>query len=216
MKKIKVSSVAVLFFISFIYMKSSLAQVSQFLIPQSSFQDVINWKVGDYTVYNLSMGFLGSGTVRKSVTKDEGDSLWLTVEAKLDFGSQNAEIQIRKKDGKILKIIVDGQEQPNNEHKIVIVEKRPEEVKVPAWDQPFKTIFLKVKDETDNAEVDSWINPNTFPPEIQPKTPIDGMVKSIVNKGFLTMSTELTEYGFAGETKSPNINNPPPFEVPEI
>ncbi len=182
----------------FLYAGLSQAQISQLLIPQSNFRDVINWKVGDYAVYNLSMGFLGSGSVRKSVAKDEGTSLWLKVEAKIPMGAQNIDIQIRKADGKILKIIIDGKEQPNNEHKIEIVEKRPEEVKVPAWNQPFKTIFIKIKDETENAEIDNWINTNTLPIEIQPKTPIDGSVKSIINKGFLTMTLELTEYGFAG------------------
>ncbi len=195
MKKIRVS--LFVFGLVFLYAGLSQAQISQILIPQSNFRDVINWKVGDYAVYNLSMGFFGSGSVRKSVAKDEGTSLWLKVEAKTPMGAQNVDVQIRKADGKILKIIVDGKEQPNTEHKIEIVEKRPEEVKVPAWNQPFKTIFVKIKDETDNAEIDNWINTNTLPIDIQPKTPIDGTVKSIINKGVLTMTLELTEYGFA-------------------
>lgn len=200
MKKIRFASFVMVSTITFLcshlsYSSSDPAGIPQFLIPQSNFQDVVRWNVGDYTVYNLSMGFLGSGSVKKSVVKDEETSLWLKVEAKIPFGEQNIDIQIRKSDGKVLKIIINGNEQSNPEHKIKIIEKRAEEVKVPAWSEPFKTLYVKIKDETDDADIDSWINTNTLP--TQPKTPLDGSVKMVIKKGFLTSTLELSEYGFA-------------------
>jgi len=201
MKKIRLTSFVIVFAIAFLFSGLSFSSVvSQFLIPCGYFQDVITWNVGDYTTYTLNLGFLGSGSVKKSVVKDEETSLWLKVEAKIPFGDQNIDIQIRKADGKVLKMIINGKEQPNlGDHKIKIIEKRPEEVKVPAWDQPFKTIFVKVKDETDDAEVDTWINPNTLPN--QPKTPLEGSVKMIIKKGFLTSTMELSEYGFSSDLR---------------
>lgn len=202
MKKIRLTSFVVISAMTLLcsglaYSSPDSFGISQFLIPQGNFQDVIRWNVGDYTVYNLNMGFFGSGSVRKSVVKDEETSLWLKVEAKIPFGEQNIDIQVRKSDGKVLKVIINGNEQPNTDHKIKIIEKRAEEIKVPAWSEPFKTLYVKIKDETDDADIESWINTNTLP--TQPKTPLEGSVKMVAKKGLITSTLELSEYGFAND-----------------
>ena len=51
------------------------------------------------------------GTMAKAVTKDEGASIWVTQNMNLMIQQQKVEIQINKADGKVLKTIVNGQEQ---------------------------------------------------------------------------------------------------------
>ena len=147
--------------------------------------DVINWKVGDYANYNLNLGFLGKGTVEKAATKEEDAGIWLTTDAKTPMGNQKIEALVSKANGKILKLIVDGQEQKYEEHEFEIISKDASEVTVPAG--TFKAIHIKIKDKTDDADIEAWINPRDIV--------LEGMAKNIVKKSFLTVTLELTSFG---------------------
>lgn len=147
--------------------------------------NVIDWRVGDYAHYDLDLGFLGKGTLKKLVESDTKEALWVTIDIKTPMGEQNVKALIRKSDGKTLKLIVDGKEQEVQEPNIEIIEQRPEKITVPAG--TFRAIYLKVKDKTQNVLIEAWINPLEIT--------VGGVAKSIVKKDFLTMTTELTKFG---------------------
>lgn len=165
-------------------------------LAQYKTSNVIDWKVGDYAKYTLDLGFLGKGEVRKEVTKEENiSSIWITTTAKTPMGNQKIEALISKTNGKILKLIVDGKEQPYKEHTLELISKEASEITVPAG--TFKAIYIKVKDKTDEADIETWINPKDIP--------LDGTAKTILKKYFLTTTLELTEFHKKPDLKTSQI-----------
>ncbi len=155
--------------------------------------NIPEWKVGDFANYTMKFGFLtdvsgirfGEGTVEKSVTKEEGRAVWVLTVAKPPFGEpQKIETLHRKPDGKVLKMIVNGKEEKYEEPEVEILEQRAEEITVPKG--TFKTIYIKAKDKTQDADIELWANPLDVP--------IGGVVKSVIKKIF-TITLELTDFG---------------------
>ena len=187
MKKGIVSACAMLFLCSSLAIAAdnSLSWLTQLVLPQSDIQNVIDWRVGDYANYDLDLGFF-NGKINKTVPKDEGTAVWMKIIAKTGMGSQTIETLVRKTDGKVLKIIIDGKEQSNAQHDIEIIEKKADTITVPAG--TFQTIYIKVKDKTEDAEIESWINPV--------KIPLDGSAKTTIKKGFVNATMVLTDFGY--------------------
>ena len=157
---------------------------ADFFVPFAIKQDVANWKVGDSVTYSMDLGFFGTGELVKKVTSDEGEAIWVTTESKMPMGQQEVKTLHRKSDGKVLKMLVDGKEQAYDEPKIKILDQRPEEVTVPKG--TFKSIYLKVRDETQEADIEVWINPIDIP--------VGGIVKTVIQKDFITATMEMTDF----------------------
>ncbi|MBI3017989.1 MAG: hypothetical protein HYY62_08400 [Deltaproteobacteria bacterium] len=174
-------------FLSVLFITSAQASGSllvDLFLSQARTLDVIDWKVGDAANYNMQLGFIGKGTVKKTATKEEEGAIWIETNAKTPLGDERVETLISRADGKILKLIVNGQEQKYEEHEIELISKDAAEITVPAG--TFKTIHVKVKDKTDASDVEAWINPRDIP--------LGGIVKSSVAKSFLTVTLELTSF----------------------
>ncbi|OGQ17679.1 MAG: hypothetical protein A3B70_08140 [Deltaproteobacteria bacterium RIFCSPHIGHO2_02_FULL_40_11] len=149
-----------------------------------SIQNLIDWKIGEKATYDMDLGFLGKGSVVKEATKEEGNALWISTKAKTPLGEQTADVLIRREDGKILKFIVDGKEQEYKEPELELISREADEITVPAG--TFKTIHIKAKDKSDDADIDMWANPVDVP--------LGGIVKNIVVKGFLTITMVLKSF----------------------
>src|SRR5688572_7813249 len=73
----------------------------------------INWKVGDEMNYDVALGMFGKvGTMHNAVTKDEGEALWILNEINLSSQVEKIEALINKADGKVLKLLRNGKEEP--------------------------------------------------------------------------------------------------------
>lgn len=148
--------------------------------------NVIDWKIGDYSNYNLDLGFFGKGKVHKEATKEEGNAVWVVTTAKIQSGDQKIETLISRADGKILKIIVNGKEEKYQDHDLEVTLKEESQVTVPAG--TFKAIHIKITDHTEKMDIESWLN--------MKEIVLEGMAKSIVKKNmFLNITTELTDFG---------------------
>lgn len=165
----------------------ALSQINETLLTQSlqsvSPYDLIDWKVGDRMDYTLDMGFFGKGTSFKEVTKDEGDSIW--VRQVIDAAGQNQTIdmQIRKSDGALLKIIRNGKEESIPDDNLEVISQDFTEITVPAG--TFKCIHIVANSgKIKNLEV--WANPQV--------TVMDGALKQVLPQGFLKITMELKSF----------------------
>jgi hypothetical protein len=146
--------------------------------------DLINWKVGDNAQYDIKVGSFGKmGTMTKAVTKDEGASIWVTQDMNLTIQKQKIEMQINKADGKVLKTIVNGQEQALPDDKVEIISQDYTEVTVPAG--TFKAIHIVAKTkQVDHVEV--WANPRD--------TVMEGTLKQAMTAQGMDIVMELTSF----------------------
>ncbi len=148
--------------------------------------NVIDWKIGDYSNYNLDLGFFGKGKVHKEATKEEGNALWVVTTAKTPAGDQKIEALIDRANAKILKLIINGKEEKYQDHDLEVTLREESQITVPAG--TFKAIHLKIKDKTENMDIESWLNMKDIV--------LEGMAKSIIKKNaFITITTELTDFG---------------------
>jgi hypothetical protein len=145
--------------------------------------DLINWKVGDTMTYAVSLGGMSLGNSTKSVTKDEGTAIWLKQEVKMMTQNEVIETLINKADGKVLKMLRNGQEQaiPNDPLEIISQDSATITVKAGT----FQTIHIVAKTKQ-ISKLEVWVNPRD--------TAIDGTVKQLVASQFGQIGMELTSF----------------------
>lgn len=177
-------------------------------LSQSKTSNVINWNLGDYSEYVLDLGFFGKGSIQKKATKEDNNNtaIWITTMAKTPLMNQKIETLISRATGKILKLLVDGQEQPYKDHELELISKEPSEITLSIENEQgekekktFRVIHIKVKDKTDDAAIETWINPKDIT--------LDGTAKTILKKSFLTTTLELTKYGYGKKPELAEIQH---------
>jgi hypothetical protein len=149
--------------------------------------DLVNWKVGDSAEMDVKAGAFGKlGNISKSVTKEEGNAIWVKQDAKLMTQNEVMEMLISRVDGKVLKLIHNGKEEAVPEDKIEIISQDYTEVTVPAG--TFKAIHIVAKTkQVDHVEV--WANPRD--------TVMDGTLKQTMKMQGIDIVTELTSFKHA-------------------
>ncbi len=146
--------------------------------------DLINWTVGDTAEYEVSAGAFGKvGKMVKSVTKDEGQALWVKQDMDMQIQKELIEILIRKSDGKILKMLRNGQEQAVPDQSIEIISQDYTEITVPAG--KFKVLHIIAKSK-EISKIELWANPKD--------TVMDGAIKQSISTGFVDISMELSSF----------------------
>ena len=156
----------------------------QSAILQVSPLDLINWKVGDTMQYSLTIAAYGiNGSMVKTVTKDEGTSIWVNQDMDLTVQKQNVQTQINKADGKILKMIVNGQDQAVPDDKIEIVSQDYTSITVAAG--TFKAMHIVAK-SAQITKLEAWVNPQA--------TIMDGSLKEIVDAQGMEVVMELQSF----------------------
>lgn len=90
---------------------ASIAQNLAFSL-NSNAREVLNWKVGDKASYKVAYVGLGyEGTLQEYVASDEGTALWVNEDMEMMGQSQKSQMLMNKGDGRLLKLLVNGQEQ---------------------------------------------------------------------------------------------------------
>lgn len=166
--------------------ESAIEQINnaclQGLISRANPYDLINWKVGDTANYNLTMSFL-KGKMVESVTSDEGKAIWVRQAMDLMIQKEVIDILINKADGKILKMLRNGQEMQVPNDKITIISQEYTEVTVPAG--TFKCIHVVAKSEQ-MPKIEIWANPQA--------TVMEGNLKQIATTQMGEILLELTSF----------------------
>lgn len=147
--------------------------------------NLINWKVGEYSDNNVSMMGMPVGTMKKIVDREEGNTLWMNqlTDGSM-LGKHKIEVQIDRATGQTLQIIQDGQKQEVPKDKLEIISQDSASVTVPAG--TFETIHIIAKSEK-IKKLEAWINPRDVA--------LDGMAKAIIDSGMMPMTLELTGQG---------------------
>ena len=163
--------------------ESMQVDLFQLAVGQVSATNLIDWKVGDTMNYEIKLGGMALGSNTKSVTKDEGTAIWMRQEMKLMSQNEVVEALINKADGKLLKLIRNGQEQSIPDNDLEIISQDATEIKVKAGS--FKVIHIVAKSkEVERIEI--WANPRD--------SAIDGTIKQMVKSPMGMISFELTAF----------------------
>lgn len=146
--------------------------------------DLIDWNVGDSMSYNVSLAGYGSiGTTTKVVTRDEGSALWVRETMNLMIQNEVIEILISKADGKVIKLIRNGKEQPVPNDRLEIISQKYEQVTVPKG--TFQSLHIVAK--TKNiSKLEVWVNPQD--------TAMDGALKQVMATQMGDLTLELTDF----------------------
>lgn len=154
------------------------------IIGNSEDVDVTKWKIGDTMQYEVNVSNVGRvGDSTKKVTKDEGHAVWVRQSVQILFHRETVEVLVNKADGKILKVVRNGKEQPPEDNKFeVIKEERGVTVKVPAGE--FTALYYKGKMK-DVQSLEVWASPS--------EALIEGSVKQVITVSLGTVTMELKE-----------------------
>jgi hypothetical protein len=153
-------------------------------LTQTTALNLINWKVGDRMEYQVAVGFFGKiGSMFKTVSKDEGDALWVHQEIDLKVQKQVVDMLISKADGKILKLIQNGQETQIPNDKLDVISQDYGEVTVPAG--KFDCIHIIAKTQQ-VSKIELWANPSA--------TVMDGAIKQIMATQLGDITMELASF----------------------
>lgn len=146
-------------------------------------QNLIDWKVGDASYYDVTLGMFGKmGKLEKSVTKDEGAAIWVRQYLDIQIQKDTTEILLNKADGRILKMIHNGKEEAVPESDLEIISQDTTEVTVPAG--TFDSIHIVAKTK-DVEQLEVWMNPRD--------TVMDGTLKQFI-KGQFDITLELNRF----------------------
>lgn len=144
----------------------------------------LDWKVGDSASYNIDMGFI-KGSMVSAVRSIGNDGIWMTQDMDLGFaGKQKVESLIDPNTGEVKKMLVNGKEQSVPKQDIEVIEVKEDRITVPAG--AFDCIHARLKDKSNNNEINAWINPQLIP--------MSGMLKQIAPSQFGNVTVELKSY----------------------
>ena len=164
--------------------EESLSQLAQEISLQGlTALDLINWKVGDTMNYAVSLGGMALGNSTKSITKEEGAAVWMRQQIQMMSQNETVDALINRADGKVLKMIRNGQEQQIPDDKLEIISQDATTITVKAG--TFQTIHIVAKTEK-VSKLEVWANPRD--------TAIDGTVKQLVASQFGMIGMELTAF----------------------
>lgn len=146
--------------------------------------NAINWKVGEYTEYDLAMSMFGNiGKLTKKATSEQGNAVWLKSEV-TGMQSQTVEALIDRANGQILEYRENGQKKEIPKDKLEIISQDSASVTVPAG--TFETIHIVAKSEK-AKKIEVWMNPRDIT--------LDGAAQTIIESQFGPISMKLTKFG---------------------
>ncbi len=147
----------------------ALVQVQLPAIMEQAQTQGLDWKVGDQANYELNMGFI-KGTMVMSVASIVAEGIWMNQDLDLGFaGKQKMETLLDPNTGEIKKMLVNGKEQEVPKQDVEVLEMKEDRITVPAG--TFDCIHARIKDKTQNQEVNAWMNPGLVP--------MSGMIKQV-------------------------------------
>jgi hypothetical protein len=152
--------------------------------------NLIDWQVGDFQKIAIEMIF-GKGAGTKEVTKEDTaqGAVWLVQNIAILGQNQKTESLIRRADGKLLELIVNGKkEDPNADGgKVEIIEQKETSITVPAGTFECMYVKAKITQQGQTQDVELWANPIDVN--------IDGMLKVEVQSSFGPVTLLLEQFG---------------------
>jgi hypothetical protein len=151
-----------------------MSAMTQIALSDVHTLNLINWSVGDTAEYNMTMGFgFLKGTSKKYVDREDngGTAIWIIQEIKVLGQNQKIEMLMNRADGKILKLIQNGQEAEIPTDKPEIISQDYQEITVPAG--TFDCVHIVGKQTGRKFEL--WANPVD--------TVMDGGIKQVIDTG---------------------------------
>jgi len=150
--------------------------------------DLIDWEVGEWQEFVVHTSF-GEGEMRKVVESEEDGAIWVVTDLSILGQVQNTRALVRRSDARILRFIVNGNEQtpPSEEQEIEILEQRTETITVPAG--MYETLYVKIRAMQQGREIiqEIWLAPN--------EVVMEGSVKIRIPDNLFNVEMELVRYG---------------------
>lgn len=155
--------------------------------------NMINWQIGDFHKFAIeteSFGAIGSG--RKEVTAEDTaqNALWYVQTMDVMGQQQKVETLLSRADGKVLKTIVNGQEQSPDQGEgggMEIIEQSETSITVPAGTFDCMYVKAKVTQNGQTQELEAWVNPMAVN--------LDGILKIVLQSQMGPVSLTLQEFG---------------------
>lgn len=145
--------------------------------------NLINWKVGEYSEYDMSAAFGNIGTMKKIVASEVGNNIWLNTDT-TGMAAAKMEALIDRATGQILELRQNGQKQEIPNDKPEVISQDTATITVPAG--TFETIHIVAK-TAKIKKLEIWANPRDIT--------LDGAAQMMIDAGFLTITTKLTKFG---------------------
>lgn len=160
----------------------STAQMNQLMTAPIPL-NLINWKVGETANFDVSVGPFGKlGTMVKTVTREEGNAVWISQNADLAIQKDSSEILLDRATGKVLKYIHNGKEEQMPDDEIEVISQDTTEVTVPAGTFPCMHVVAKSKQV---QKIELWANPRD--------TVMEGTLKMVMSAQ-MEITMELTSF----------------------
>lgn len=146
--------------------------------------NVINWKVGEYTEYSLEIMGMPGGTMKKYVASEVGNNIWLNSDVDMMGQKQNVEALMDRANGQILEMKQNGKKVDVPNDPVEIIDQEATSVTVPAG--TFEVIHITAKSKQ-IKKLEVWANPRDIA--------LDGAAQMMVDSGMFPMTLKLTKFG---------------------
>lgn len=146
--------------------------------------NVINWKVGEYTEYSLEVMGMPGGTMKKYVASEVGNNIWLNSDVDMMGQKQNVEALMDRANGQILEMKQNGKKVDVPNDPVEIIDQEATSVTVPAG--TFEVIHITAKSKQ-IKKLEVWANPRDIA--------LDGAAQMMVDSGMFPMTLKLTKFG---------------------
>lgn len=164
--------------------KLMLTDLSASIASELHINNAINWKVGEFSEYDMKAMFGSLGTMKKQATSEQGNAIWIKEQTSGMMGNKTIEILIDRADGHIVEYREDGQKKDMPDQKLEIISQEHTSVTVPAG--TFEAIHITAKTEQ-VKKLEIWANPRDIT--------LDGTAKMAIDTGMLPVTVELTKFG---------------------
>lgn len=151
----------------------------------SSFQQPLNWSVGDTTDHKIKGGIV-SGMLHSVVREETAEGFWVQQDADLGFaGKQKIELLYDKMTGEVLEVIINGEKKNKpNPSENQVVDTRQTRITVPKG--TFDCTYIKVLNTRKNEHTETWSN--------EALVPIGGMIKTVMPSQIGAVTAELKDF----------------------
>jgi hypothetical protein len=163
----------------------AIATLQASVFAEREINNLINWKVGEYTDYSLEAMGMPLGTMKKYVASEVGNNIWLNQDMEGGMiGNQKVEVLMDRATGQVLEMKQNGKnvEVPNDP--IELIDQETTTITVPAG--TFEVIHITARSKQ-AKKIEVWANPRDIA--------LDGAAQMYIESGFLPMTMKLTKFG---------------------
>lgn len=150
---------------------------------QAAKMDLINWKVGDKSSYNVEAMGQTLGTMDKYVDRNDGQTLWMVEKTSVIGQADEVDVQIDRTNGQIVKMMQNGQEVQVPTDQPQVTNQEITDITVPAG--TFHCVHITFNtSQVQGAQL--WANPQLVV--------MDGSIKQDVPTQGIDIVLELTSF----------------------